>query len=403
MTRAFPNHMRRASPPMSSSWDEPEGLARDREGAMRSIGATAPATKFCLEPWEGIKRAVGGEWLVSKRVPMRGIGILFGESQSFKTFVAMDLGLHVALGEDWAGRRSIGAPVVYIAAEGEAGVKKRKEGLERTRADLPERLPFYLVAAAPNLGTGAEDRIALIASIEAAGVTPGLVILDTLAKCLGGGDENGSGMIALLGNADAIARHFGCFVLIIHHVGLGESDRERGHSSALGGTDMRILCKRKDREMSTTLTWRKLKDEDNEITLRANLSRVVIGEDEDGDVSTLVVDAIEEAEGGAPAQRSKSFPASQRLLMTVLAEAVSEGGEAFQPTGDRGPMVRAVADSVVRDAYYGRIAEQAEPDEDPGKLAARRRRAFNRAVAETIKAQRIAAGEDHGRRLLWLP
>lgn len=50
-----------------------------------------------------------------------------------------------------------------------------------------------------------------------------------------------------------------------------------------------------------------------------------------------------------------------------------------------------------------RIAEQADPDEDPKRLAARQRQAFNRALAEAIKAQRVCAAPVNGRRALWLP
>jgi hypothetical protein len=53
---------------------------------------------------------------------------------------------------------------------------------------------------------------------------------------MGSGDENGAGMTALLANAEALSQHFGCLVLFVHHVGLGEEaqKRPRGHSS-LGG------------------------------------------------------------------------------------------------------------------------------------------------------------------------
>jgi hypothetical protein len=363
----------------------------------------SPAQKFKLDPWELIRRDPGGEWLVKKLVPKIGAGILFGESQSFKSFVAMNLGAHVAIGEDWAGRRVSQATVVYIAAEGAAGVKKRKEGIEKTRPELPQRLPFYLVTGAPNLGTSPEDQIALCASIEAVGVSPGLVIVDTLSKCLGSGDENGGGMIQLLANADAITRRFSCFVLILHHIGLRDSDRERGHSSALGGTDLRILCQRKGREMSATLTWKKLKDEDCEISLKVLLSRVVTGHDEDGDeLSTLVVDRIVEAEASTPAARASRISPGQRLLMSVLAEAVDEVGEMFRPFGQSGQLVKAVADTAVRSRYYARIAETPKNGDTSDKLAERQRKNFNNAIKRTIDAKVVAAADRDGERLLWL-
>jgi len=315
----------------------------------------------------------------------------------------MDKGMHVALGRMWAGCRVTQAPVVYIAAEGAAGVRKRKVGWEKAHPDIPANVPFYLISTAPNLGVGQDDKNALIAAIEAAGVTPGLIVIDTLSKSLGGGDENGGGMIQLLANAEAIAARFDAFVLAIHHVGLSENNRERGHSSTLGGTDCRILCQRKDKEMATTLSWQKLKDEDCEISLKASVSRVVIGHDEDGDeISTLVVDAIEDAEAVKQSAPSKSVPAGQRLFMEVVAEAIDEAGEMFRSFSN-GPLVKAVSDEVVRDRYYARIAEKPKPDDTPKKLADRQRQAFNTAIKKNLDAKRLMAADKNGERVLWLP
>ena len=260
-----------------------------------------------------------------------------------------------------------------------------------------------MIAAAPNLGAAPGDVEALGAAIESAGVAPGLIVIDTLAQTLGSADENGSGMTAFVANAGEIASRFKCLVLIIHHVGLNDDKRLRGHSSLAGALDATMLCERRGNELVASLTLQKLKDEASDARLLARLSRVVMGQDEDGDeISTLVVGNIEDAEPSALAPRKQSVPPAQRLLMAVAAEAIDEDGETMRPLAD-GPVVRAVADNIVRDRYYARIAEQAEPDEDKDRIAERRRRAFNRAIANAIKAQRIVAAEHKGRRVLWLP
>jgi hypothetical protein len=131
--------------------------------------------------------------------------------------------------------------------------------------------------------------------------------------------------------------------------------------------------------------------------------RVVIVEDEDGDeVSTLVVDAIENAATEDSGSRPKSVPQQQRLLMAVVSEAINEAGESYRPFAN-GPMVRAVCDGKIRTRYYARIAEQAEPDEDREKLASRQRKGFKRAIEAALKATMLSAGERNGERLIWLP
>ena len=89
-----------------------------------------------------------------------------------------------------------------------------------------------MIAAAPNLGAAPGDVGALGEAIAGAGVAPGLIVIDTLAQTLGSADENGSGMTAFVANAGEIASRFKCLVLIIHHVGLNDDKRLRGHSSS---------------------------------------------------------------------------------------------------------------------------------------------------------------------------
>ena len=127
---------------------------------------SAPKT-FTLIPFEQIKFDGQEEWLVKKLLPRQGVAVFFGARSTFKSFAAIDCGLRVAIGWNWAGRRTIKAPVVYIAAEGAAGVRKRKIGFELQHGEyLPEAVPFYMVAAAPNLGTGEDDLRSLIAELS---------------------------------------------------------------------------------------------------------------------------------------------------------------------------------------------------------------------------------------------
>lgn len=210
-------------------------------------------------------------------------------------------------------------------------------------------------------------------------------------------------MTAFVANAGALASRFNALVLIVHHTGLGDDRRMRGHSSLNGALDAQILCERVDGDLAATLTLQKLKDDASEVRLRARLERVVIAHDEDGDeVSTLVVDAIEDAEF-VQIEKPKSIPRAQRLLMSVIAEAIDETGEAFRPFGAGGPLVRGVVENEARKRFFARIAEQAEPDEDKEKLFDRQRKGFKRSIEAELKAETLMAVEKSGRRLLWLP
>ena len=146
------------------------------------------APKFVLERWRDIRFDGGEEWAIKRILPRVGLAAIYGKPGSLKSFVAAHIGLSAAQEWPWAGRRVARCAALYIAAEGAAGLRKRKAGYVKAYPELPPDVPFSLISAAPNLGADPGDLPALIAAIENAGVSPGLIILDTLAQTLGSAD-----------------------------------------------------------------------------------------------------------------------------------------------------------------------------------------------------------------------
>jgi RecA-family ATPase len=140
-------------------------------------------------------------------LPFVGVACLYGGPGTVKTFILLDLFARMARGGFWGGREVKQCPVVYIAAEGSGGIKKRIAGMKKVAAekDLPADIPFHLVTVAPNLGIGNGDCKKLIADTEATGVRPGAIAIDTTTQALGGSDENGAGMDTLVVDATALA------------------------------------------------------------------------------------------------------------------------------------------------------------------------------------------------------
>jgi hypothetical protein len=383
----------RAPAEFLQSPDDYRGVARPRREA-----------KFVLERWRDMTFDGREEWLIKRILPRRGLAAIYGKPGAFKSFVAQHIGLCVASEREWAGRRVSNAPVVYVAGEGAAGVRKRREGYVKAWPSLPPDVDFALIPAAPNLGADPGDLPQLVEAIERARMRPGLIVIDTAAQSLGQADENGAGMTALIVNAEELAQHFDCLVLFVHHVGLADDKRLRGHTSLGGALDAQILCERREGENCAVLTLQKLKDDVCDVHLRARLERVVVGRDEDGEeISTLIVVAVEDAQAPASAKQATQIPASSLLLMDVLAQAIDEAGEALRPFGKDGPLVRGVADHVLRARYYARLAEKDDPADDPAKAAQRRRQAFSRAIKSGLDAKRLVAADRNGTRFLWTP
>src|SRR5207253_752097 len=64
-------------------------------------------------------------WLVDGIMPRGGLAVLYGPPGIGKSFLAQDWALSVGAGLEWLGRSIHMGPVVYVAAEGTAGLPNR--------------------------------------------------------------------------------------------------------------------------------------------------------------------------------------------------------------------------------------------------------------------------------------
>src|SRR5438093_783259 len=67
--------------------------------------------------WEGEKVAVAISWLAKDLFPKNSVGLIVGESQAGKTFLALDLAVAVATGRPFFGKQVTKGGVLYIPAE----------------------------------------------------------------------------------------------------------------------------------------------------------------------------------------------------------------------------------------------------------------------------------------------
>lgn len=363
-----------------------------------------PPGKFPLTKIGELAFDPNGAWLVDGLFPRRGVGVLFGQSGSLKSFAVLHLCTAVALGRPWAGRDTEPGAVVYIAAEGKAGLAKRFSGL-RKQHDLPREISISVISVAPNLGTGSDDARALQTAIEDAAIWPALIVVDTLSQSLGAADENGAGMQVFLQNMTAIAEKLNCLALAVHHSGWGEGQRGRGGSTQFGNSDVYVRCEREKGEMFATLTFEKIKEGIAGQIVTVTVAEIDLAQNAKAQMQTTLAVTETRHSGFAGNHETKahaaSVPALQRLLIAAFDETVSTNGFEFRPD-DASPMVRAVRESQVRDAYYRRIAEDPKPNDDATKLAERQRKNWNNSIKRLLDAMRLSAGQSGtGERILW--
>lgn len=127
------------------------------------------------------------EPLIDNVLDKSSVALLYGKWGSGKSFIAVDWAACVATGKAWQGRPVEQQRVLYLAAEGAHGMKIRTDSWETGwHTQIPDN-QFTVLRRAINLTNYAEVR-ALADLIEWGGY--GLVVIDTLARCMVGADEN---------------------------------------------------------------------------------------------------------------------------------------------------------------------------------------------------------------------
>ena len=201
------------------------------------------------------------KWLVKNFLEQDSFGVLFGESQAYKSFAVLDFGMSVATGIPWHGHKVNQGNVVYICGEGHAGIGRRLSAWE-IHHGRPHNGPAPLAATNGALDLlSTEVCMALKSSIdETFEDPPVLIIIDTLARNFGGGNENATNdMNTFINNVNAFIRSpYGCCVLTTHHVGHLEKDRARGAYALYAATDFEYKATRF--EDSIILENTKMKD-----------------------------------------------------------------------------------------------------------------------------------------------
>ena len=243
--------------------------------------------RFKLTPLDQVRMSTTALYLVKGLIPREGLVVIWGPPKCGKTFKALDIAMHIALGWPYRGRRVSQGAVVYVALEGELGIATRIEAFRRERlADQTGPVPFYLLVTRLDL---AADRTSLVADIRAQLGEPGCaaIVIDTLNRSLAGSESSDQDMSAYIKGADAVREAFGCAVIIIHHCG-HDATRARGHTSLLGAADAQIAVRREaDGRVVALLEY--MKDGPAGATIASTLKVVELDQDEDGDPITSCV------------------------------------------------------------------------------------------------------------------
>lgn len=177
------------------------------------------------------------EPLITNVLDQGTTALLYGKHGTSKTFIALDWAASVATGRRWQGRRTEQRRVLYVAGEGAFGFKRRVDAWETGWQTQIEDDDLEILPRPVNL-TRTLDVANLAALIEWNGY--GLIVLDTLARCMVGADENSARDCGIV--VDAMTRLVGHtpggrgVVTGVHHSGK-DGKTFRGSSVFEAGAD----------------------------------------------------------------------------------------------------------------------------------------------------------------------
>lgn len=324
-----------APPPgKPEKWDAADGVAEGFDVVGFLKGEAPPAHGLAGQWIDDIAYAYEPE-LIEGLIPSNGVGVIYGPSSAGKSFITVDWAMRIASGGRVLGRFTEASGVLYFAAEGQGGLRKRLVAARQAHGLDEVVLPLNYLPALLDLSkaeTGDVERLSLYAEdvareMKSRGAPLRIVVIDTLAAAAPSADENtqkdmGPIMLAF----HRMANRLGAVVLLVAHTGKDVVRGLRGWSGIRANADFAIEC-RVDKDEDTGETSRrslwleKAKDGRDGFTLSDYALRVVeMGTKRSGEPDTTCrVDYVPPAPVTDAGKAPQAFTGAYKAIMDFLA------------------------------------------------------------------------------------
>lgn len=221
------------------------------------------------------------DWVVDGYLEADALSLIFGEPGKGKSFVAIDMALCVATGKDWHGQQVKQGAVIYIAGEGHSGFARRARAWSIANEVDLKGVPFFKsrrscqlfdVASAHEVADAVRD----ICTEQ--GVHPTLIVVDTVARNMGGDENSTPDMARFVEHIDALLRiPYKSNVLLVHHSGKASPGQARGSTVLRGALDQEYMVDMDDSTKMITLANKKMKDGEVPLERRFSIKQVGLG------------------------------------------------------------------------------------------------------------------------------
>lgn len=310
--------------------------------------------------WIGEARPVlQSNYLIKGWIGRQQMLVLYGQSNTGKSFLMLDMAYHVAAGRDWHGNKIKQGVVLYLAAEGGNGYLNRARAIQDHYQDTD--VPLAVRPCPVNLLDPDADLERLCNLTDLVKEKYGkieLIVVDTLSRSMAGGNENSpEAMTAVIQHCDLLREHSDASIALVHHSGkAGNEAGARGHSSLRAATDTEIELHVDEDAGIRFAKATKQRDIESGKQFAFELKSVELGCDEDGDpvTSCYIIPADEERISEAT---TKLGP-NERLLVTCFTQLWGEqiggenpGGVGFPDAGTRW----TIDEDTLRQHFYGKV------------------------------------------------
>jgi hypothetical protein len=333
------------------------------------------------------------EWLIDGLLMKNSSALLFGKSNSFKSFLAVDIACHVGLacGTDYAGDRSKlthwhghkmgeGWSVLYIATEGGLGVaKQRIPGWYEAR-NIPVKdrngVTLFPQEIALDDDQSVNDLLRTCGIYRATETDDddwrdlrgafNLVVIDIFGASMMGPETSDETARAWVRNVNRIMREMNCAVLTIAHTGWSDGSRARGHTHFWGSFDTRLIAEGDKDSLTTVLKVDRHKDADSMGEWGFRLDKVSFKGKHGRNLTTLVPRLCDEVQ----TKQKRRVSGKPAVALQALSEALIDQGHTIAgPSYPNRPVVSLETWRAMCDRHG--LTDSDNPDTT--------RKAFNRA------------------------
>lgn len=267
------------------------------------------------------------EYLIAGLIETETLSLLFADPGSGKSFIALDIAACVATGQPFHGREVRQGAVIYICGEGNNGINRRLIAWDRHHKRNRTGAPLYVSSMAAQFLSPEHVKL-IIEKINQAAMEAGsvaLIIIDTLNRNMGGGDESSTAdMTAFIAAVDEVKDRYDAAAMIVHHTGHGNKERGRGSSAMLGALDAEYRVEKEGEVITVTNT--KMKDAAPPPPIAFELVEVEVGTSRLGEpITSAALTETDPPEGGG----RTSLSPNQKIAMEAMHQFVADRG---QPT-----------------------------------------------------------------------